>query len=294
MPALHEPTSQPAPLTEKELEILRLLTAGHTVKTIAARLNRSEASINERLREARRKTGVGSSRELARMLAAQKNWDKNFDLSRQDAPTECAVQPETAGRPRSKGKIIMFIAVPITAIGLVAAATDWSQQSAPVQPVAAAATAQDPLVGKWSLDLSRIPANERPRRVTIAFRVMPDRKWNTQVEIVAPDGSTTQAESTAALDGVPVPVSGNMAFIDAVSLRQPEANTLVMTLNKNGAPVSTRVYTISRDRQSMTETIVWPGSDEPRMVTTYFNRIDSTWQVDENRTARFQGGGGPS
>lgn len=274
MPALHEPTSQPAPLTEKELEILRLLTAGHTVKTIAARLNRSEASINERLREARRKTGVGSSRELARMLAAQKNWDKNFDLSRQDAPTECAVQPETAGRPRSKGKIIMFIAVPIAAIGLVAAATDWSQQSAPVQPVAAAATAQDPLVGKWSLDVSRIPANERPRRVTIAFRVMPDRKWNTQVEIVAPDGSTTQAESTAALDGVPVPVTGNMAFIDAVSLRQPEANTLVMTLNKNGAPVSTRVYTISRDRQSMTETIVWPGSDEPRMVTTYFNRID--------------------
>lgn len=274
MPALHEPTSQPAPLTEKELEILRLLTAGHTVKTIAARLNRSEASINERLREARRKTGVGSSRELARMLAAQKNWDKNFDLSRQDAPTEGAVQPEIAGRSRSKGKIIMFIAVPIAAIGLVAAATDWSQQSAPVQPVAAAATAQDPLVGKWSLDVSRIPANERPRRVTIAFRVMPDRKWNTQVEIVAPDGSTTQAESTAALDGVPVPVSGNMAFIDAVSLRQPEANTLVMTLNKNGAPVSTRVYTISRDRQSMTETIVWPGSDEPRMVTTYFNRID--------------------
>lgn len=274
MPALHEPTSQPAPLTEKELEILRLLTAGHTVKTIAARLNRSEASINERLREARRKTGVGSSRELARMLAAQKNWDKNFDLSRQDAPTEGAVQPEIAGRSRSKGKIIMFIAVPIAAIGLVAAATDWSQQAAPVQPVAAAATAQDPLIGKWSLDVSRIPANERPRRVTIAFRVMPDRKWNTQVEIVAPDGSTTQAESTAALDGVPVPVSGNMAFIDAVSLRQPEANTLVMTLNKNGAPVSTRVYTISRDRQSMTETIVWPGSDEPRMVTTYFNRID--------------------
>ena len=216
----------------------------------------------------------GSSRELARMLAAQKNWDKNFDLSRQDAPTEGAVQPEIAGRSRSKGKIIMFIAVPIAAIGLVAAATDWSQQAAPVQPVAAAATAQDPLVGKWSLDVSRIPANERPRRVTIAFRVMPDRKWNTQVEIVAPDGSTTQAESTAALDGVPVPVTGIMAFIDAVSLRQPEANTLVMTLNKNGAPVSTRVYTISRDRQSMTETIVWPGSDEPRMVTTYFNRID--------------------
>mgnify|MGYP006165162457 FL=1 len=50
----------PDALTDKELEILRLLAGGHTVKSIAARLERSEASINERLREARRKTGVAS------------------------------------------------------------------------------------------------------------------------------------------------------------------------------------------------------------------------------------------
>jgi DNA-binding CsgD family transcriptional regulator len=61
---------RPEVLSEKELEILRLLAGGHTVKSIAVLLGRSEASINERLREARRKTGVGSSRELARMLAA--------------------------------------------------------------------------------------------------------------------------------------------------------------------------------------------------------------------------------
>ena len=49
-------------LTDRETEVLRLLVAGHTVKTIAARLGRSETSINERLRSARRKTGVGSSK----------------------------------------------------------------------------------------------------------------------------------------------------------------------------------------------------------------------------------------
>ena len=70
-----------ASLTERELEILRLLAAGHTVKTIAARLDRSETAINERLRSARRKTGVGSSRELARLLDAPENCDKNIDLS---------------------------------------------------------------------------------------------------------------------------------------------------------------------------------------------------------------------
>src|SRR3546814_3135512 len=60
-----------------------LLVAGHTVKTIAARLGRSETSINERLRSARRKTGVGSSRELARLLDLQKTCDENIDLSSQ-------------------------------------------------------------------------------------------------------------------------------------------------------------------------------------------------------------------
>ena len=53
MPALDLPPRSVEALTDKELEILRLLTAGHTVKSIAVRLGRSEASINERLRDAR-------------------------------------------------------------------------------------------------------------------------------------------------------------------------------------------------------------------------------------------------
>src|SRR3546814_7688304 len=75
-------------LTDREMEILRLLVAGHTVKTIAARLGRSETSINERLRSARRKTGVGSSRELARLLDLQKTCADNIDLSSQRSTVE--------------------------------------------------------------------------------------------------------------------------------------------------------------------------------------------------------------
>ena len=93
------------------------------------------------------------------------------------------------------------------------------------------------------------------------------------MEIVGPDGAILSADSIAALDGVPVPVTGNMDFIDTVSLRQPAPNTLVMTLGKNGAPVSTRVYTVARNRQSMTETIVWANSSLPKLETTYFKRI---------------------
>jgi hypothetical protein len=56
-------------------------------------------------------------------------------------------------------------------------------------------------------------------------------------------------------------------------MRQPAPNTLVLTFTKEGSPVSTRVYTVEDDRQSMKETIVWAGDITPRTVTTYFNRI---------------------
>jgi DNA-binding CsgD family transcriptional regulator len=274
MPVSERPAISAGALTDKELEILRLLTAGHTVKSIAVRLGRSEASINERLRDARRKTGIGSSRELARRLASQKVWDKNIDLSTQSSPTDEAVRPPIPRRLRSKGTIIMLIVMAVAAAGIVIATAESTQQVALPQTAQAAASGQLPLVGRWSLDITRIPAEERPRSVTLDFRLSGDQKWTGRSDIVAADGSRQHAEATAAADGVPVPVTGNMAFADMVSLRQPAPNTLVLTFTKEGVPVSTRVYTVEDDGKSMKETIVWAGDVTPRMVTTYFNRAD--------------------
>ena len=260
-------------LTDKELEILRLLAAGHTVKSIGVRLGRSEASINERLRDARRKTGVGSSRELARHLDAQKIWDKNIDLSRQGSRIDVGEQSPILERPMSKGSIVMLIAMAVAAAGLVFAAAQPLQQTVLPQTAEVPAPSRLPLVGRWSLDTSRLPANERLRSVTLEFHVSEDRTWTGRSDIVAADGTRQHAETTVAADGVPVPVTGNMSFADKVSLHQPAPNTLVLTFTKAGEPVSTRVYTVEEDRQSMKETIIWAGDIAPRMVTTYFNRI---------------------
>lgn len=262
-----------AALTDKELDILRLLAAGHTVKSIAAELDRSESSINERLRDARRKTGVASSRELARLLDAQKTWDKKTDLSPADWRADTFDQPRATGPEWSKGRIVMFVSLPLAAAGLVFAAATATHQTDTEQAAQVEASSQSPLFGSWSLDVGRIPAAERPQRVTMVFSASPDRTWTTQVEIVEPDGTTRHAESTAALDGVPVPVSGNIPSIDTVSLRQPEPGALVMTLAKGGAPVSTRVYTVAKDGKSMTETIIWAGDGIPELPTTHFKRI---------------------
>lgn len=55
-------------LTDKEKETLRLIGRGHDAKSMARHLNLSVHTVNERLRDARRKLEVSSSREAARRL----------------------------------------------------------------------------------------------------------------------------------------------------------------------------------------------------------------------------------
>jgi DNA-binding CsgD family transcriptional regulator len=58
-------------LTSKEKDTLRLILRGHDAKSSARTLGLSVHTVNERLREARRKLGVTSSREAARRLLAE-------------------------------------------------------------------------------------------------------------------------------------------------------------------------------------------------------------------------------
>jgi hypothetical protein len=169
--------------------------------------------------------------------------------------------------------IAMLIAMPLIAAGSLLMAADAPYNAARQNAAPAAAAHASPLVGRWALDTARVPAEERPQSVTISFSVAADQRWTTHVAIVNPDGAALHAESTAALDAAPVAITGNMGFIDSASLRQPAPGTLVMTLGKDGAPVSTRVYTVSRDRKSMTETIIWAGSSMPKLETNTFRRI---------------------
>lgn len=68
-------------LTEKEKQTLRLIVCGHDAKSIARTLNLSVHTINERLRDARRKMAVSSSREAARMLLEAEGGNVTPQLS---------------------------------------------------------------------------------------------------------------------------------------------------------------------------------------------------------------------
>ncbi|MBO9714173.1 DUF4019 domain-containing protein [Sphingomonas sp.] len=79
-------------LTEKEKQTLRLIVRGHDAKSIARSLGLSVHTINERLRDARRKMAVSSSREAARLLLAAESDGAGLGLG---APT-----PELLGDMR--------------------------------------------------------------------------------------------------------------------------------------------------------------------------------------------------
>ena len=76
-----------ASLTDREREVLRLLLAGHTAKSVAAELDLSVHTVNDYLREARKKLGVASSREAARILGEQEAEDPQH-APQNDAPEQ--------------------------------------------------------------------------------------------------------------------------------------------------------------------------------------------------------------
>lgn len=105
-------------LNAAECSVLGLLAQGHTAKSIATITDKSVASVNERLREARRKTGVGSSRELARLFAAQENRDELIGVASATSATP-GTSPQTASGGRSRKGLVM-------AIGLIGGAAAFA------------------------------------------------------------------------------------------------------------------------------------------------------------------------
>lgn len=70
-------------LTEKEKQTLRLMVRGYDAKSLARHLGLSVHTINERLRDVRRKMGVSSSREAARLLLERESSTPQFLADRQ-------------------------------------------------------------------------------------------------------------------------------------------------------------------------------------------------------------------
>lgn len=135
-----------AELTDREREVLSLLLAGHTAKSAAAELDLSVHTVNDYLREARKKLGVSSSREAARLLGEHEAQAPQNLGPQQMGMVEGQSAPHLAGMksgPRKVwiiGGIIMLTAIAILA--LVTTTQSGSEDAAADDAVAAAPMAR--------------------------------------------------------------------------------------------------------------------------------------------------------
>lgn len=133
---------QVARLNDTERDLLGLLGQGHTAKSIATLRAISEAAVNERFRSARRKTGISSSREIARIITTLENRHEEIGLSKTlplgaeiDRPGALHCAPL-----HRRWKISMLAATGLIAVAIFAHQTIDSETSAP-KPVLSSSVA---------------------------------------------------------------------------------------------------------------------------------------------------------
>lgn len=145
-------------LTEKEKQTLRLIVRGHDAKSTARSLGLSVHTINERLRDARRKMSVSSSREAARLLLEAEGGevgppipDLFVDTKIGDDAPRTAMDQETApiggaGRTHRPSWIIIGVLIMTLVLALLALAASPHGASTPLPTAIAGREAPNPEV----------------------------------------------------------------------------------------------------------------------------------------------------
>jgi DNA-binding CsgD family transcriptional regulator len=133
-------------LTEKEKAVLRLLLTGHDAKSMASQLGLSVHTVNGRLRDARRKLGVSSSKAAARILreaegeAPQNLGDKALGGA-PAAPAGHADDPVPMRRPRARPGVWTLGGFAMLALFIAALAVSAPEtMPVPSQPASQTAT----------------------------------------------------------------------------------------------------------------------------------------------------------
>ena len=213
-----------AALTDREKQTLRLIVRGHDAKSIARELNLSVHTINERLRDARRKLAVSSSRKAARMLLEVEGeprgatpyslGDMRIGEDRWVGVADEAPAPVIgAGRGSGRPRIIIGATLMTLAFSLLALGGLIHMASAPPQVAPASSTATDPAVvevaqrfvqlidqGRWA---------DSYRMTTDSFRRLnTEQVWaSTSEKVRAPLGKMV-SRAFLSQDDIPAPPAG--------------------------------------------------------------------------------------
>ncbi|MFB0610824.1 helix-turn-helix domain-containing protein [Aurantiacibacter poecillastricola] len=256
-------SQQLADLTEKEKEALRLLLGGHDAKSSATELGLSVHTINDRLRSARRKLGVTSSREAARIWWDAEGATPKFPAPQQfgmgEGPPAAAVSGHS--KPARLGtRTLAWLAGGIAMIALV---TVFAMLAfSPANPVAEAPAQSAPAV--TSAEDAR--AEEAARDF---LSLVDAQRWEESWEQASPlfqSQVTVEqwAESVTSARGL----MGEFVSRELATIQQAE--------NLPGMPTGDYVVTqfsaTYANKADAVETVIMRAEDEGPRVIGYFIR----------------------
>lgn len=172
-------------LSEKEKQTLRLLVNGYDAKSMARHLGLSVHTVNERLRDARRKMAVSSSREAARKLREAERHDPELlgDEHFGDEPPAAAVRQyplpaEGSGNDRRQfwvvGGIVMSFSLALLALASLSGGAETpapASQSAASEELAAGTVAASS-ARQWLAAVDRSDWNESWNATGESFKAL--------------------------------------------------------------------------------------------------------------------------
>lgn len=207
-------------LTEKERATLRLMLRGHDAKSIARAHGLSVHTVNERLRDARRKLDVSSSREAARLLFAAEGGsetapdllgDEKIGEDRPAGPVDQPTAPIGAGRRPRPWLLAGGLAMTF-ALGLLALVALSEPGAAPASAPAASAQAGTEVATsarQWLELLDQGRWEDSYRGTGAAFRKLNSLQlWTDVNNRVRPPLGAVVSRSFLRQENLPAPPAG--------------------------------------------------------------------------------------
>lgn len=200
-------------LNPVERDLLAMLGRGHTAKSIAGLKSLSEAAVNERFRSARRKTGITSSREIARLIVAQENRHDFIDLA---APSPGSTDiPRHVAQQSRRATFFRRWRLPMAASALLAIAFFVHQTSTPP-----AASNRRPLPPAAQAMFT--PAAPSPDVMALHAEVSsgtPDPAWSPTTEATLSQAYTRATDASGAVASLDV--TCNASLCEVVGVARP-------------------------------------------------------------------------
>ena len=213
-----------AALSEKEKETLRLIVRGHDAKSMARLLNLSVHTVNERLRDARRKMAVSSSREAARLLLDQEETcpqslgDSRLGEVEGLQPMQAANGPQNGLgfrhrlSPAGKGATIMSIAFAAIALAMLPQLTPsppTTAQAGERTSMSAVDAEVEASARRWLALLDQGRWDESYKGTGKAFQKLNTRQvWATISEKVRPPLGAALSRTLISVEDLPAPPRG--------------------------------------------------------------------------------------